>query len=57
MVPIPRFATWDAFNAYLEEQCRKRQADVLRGQSETIGQRLAWDLVAMSDLPAAPFDA
>jgi transposase len=26
MVPIPRFATWDAFNAHLEEQCRKRQA-------------------------------
>ena len=34
MVPIPQFATWDAFNAYLEEQCRKRQADTLRGQSE-----------------------
>ncbi len=32
MVPIPRFATWDAFNAWLEEQCRKRQADILRGQ-------------------------
>ena len=54
---IPRFATWDAFNAHLEEQCRKRQADVLRGRSETIGQRLARDLAAMSELPAAPFDA
>ena len=41
MVPMPRFATWDAFNAWLEEQCRKRQADILRGQTETIGQRLA----------------
>jgi transposase len=57
MVPIPRFATWEAFNAYLEEQCRRWQADVLRGQSETIGARLARDLAAMSDLPAAPFDA
>jgi len=57
MVPIPRFATWNAFNAYLEEQCRTRQADVLRGQSETIGERLARDLAAMSELPAAPFDA
>ena len=57
MVPIPRFATWDAFNAYLEEQCRRRQADVLRGQSEPIGQRLARDLAAMSELPATPFDA
>jgi len=57
MVPIPRFATWDEFNAHLEEQCRKRQADVLRCRSETIGQRLARDLAAMSELPAAPFDA
>jgi hypothetical protein len=57
MVPIPRFATWDAFNAHLEDQCRKRQADVLRGQSQTIANRLVRDLAAMSDLPAAPFDA
>ncbi|KUF08633.1 hypothetical protein AVJ23_21795 [Pseudoponticoccus marisrubri] len=57
MVPVPRFATWDAFNADLEAQCRKRQSVVLRGQSETIGERLARDLEAMSDLPAAPFDA
>jgi hypothetical protein len=57
MVPIPRFATWDAFNAHLEEQCRRRQADVLRGRSETIGERLARDLAAMSEPPAASFDA
>jgi len=50
MVPFPRFVTWDAINAYLEDQCHKRQADVLRGQSETIGQRLARDLAAMSEL-------
>ena len=57
MVPVPRFASWDAFNFWLEEQCRKRQADVLRGHEETIGQRLTRDLDAMADLPAAPFDA
>ena len=57
MVPVPRFVSWASFNAYLEEQCRKRQADVLRGQSETIGERLVRDLVVMSDLPPAPFDA
>src|SRR3546814_11976582 len=57
MVPIPRFATWDAFNAWLEEQCRKRQHDRLRGESETIGERLKRDLAAMRPLPAAPFDA
>lgn len=57
MVPVPRFATRDAFNADLADHCRKRQADVLRGQSETIAQRLARDLAAMSDVPAVPFDA
>ena len=57
MVPIPRFATWEAFNDHLEAQCRKRQDDVLRGQTETIGERLARDLAAMSELPAAPFEA
>ena len=29
MVPVPRFATWADFNAYLEAQCRKRQEDIL----------------------------
>jgi len=28
MVPMPRFASWDAFNDYLEEQCLKRQTDI-----------------------------
>ena len=57
MVPLPRFATWDDFNAWLEAQCRKRQAEILRGHAETIGERLARDLEAMADLPSAPFDA
>jgi transposase len=57
MVPVPRFASWDEFNAWLEERCRKRQADTLRGHGETIGQRLDRDLEAMANLPAAPFDA
>ena len=57
MVPLPRFATWDDFNAWLEEQCRKRHADILRGHHETIGERLQRDLEAMAELPPAPFDA
>jgi len=57
MVPIPQFPTWDAFNAFLEEQCRKRQSDKLRGESETIGERLQRDLDAMRALPVSPFDA
>ena len=31
MVPRPRFANWDTFNAQLEEQCRNRQGEVVRG--------------------------
>ena len=57
MVPMPRFADWDAFNDYLEEQCRKRQADILRGQKISIGERLEADLAAMRALPATPFEA
>ena len=57
MVPIPCFATWDDFNLWLEDQCRKRQGDRLRGENETIGERLQRDLAAMRPLPASPFDA
>ena len=57
MVPIPRFDSWEAFNAYLEAQCRKRQDDILRGHQETIGARMQRDLAAMTPLPGAPFEA
>jgi len=57
MVPIPCFATWEDFNLWLEDQCRKRQGDRLRGENETIGERLQRDLAAMRPLPASPFDA
>jgi len=57
MVPMPRFADWAAFNDYLEEQCCKRQADILRGHKISIGERLEADLAAMRALPAAPFEA
>ncbi|MBT3370773.1 MAG: IS21 family transposase, partial [Rhodospirillaceae bacterium] len=57
MSPPPRFESWDAFNAYLEAQCCKRQVDVLRGHRETIGERLKDDLEAFMPLPPAPFDA
>ena len=57
MVPIPHFPDWESFNAYLEEQCRARQTDTLRGHTETIGARLQRDLAEMRALPAAPFEA
>ena len=57
MVPRPRFAIWDTFNAQLEEQCRNRQGEVVRGHRETIGERLRRDCEALMVLPPAPFDA
>jgi hypothetical protein len=57
MTPLPRFESWDAFNAHLEEQCRKRQGDILRGHRESIGERLERDREALTALPPTPFDA
>jgi transposase len=57
LVPMPRFESFKALNAWLEEQCLKRQDEVLRGHDETIGQRLLRDLDALMVLPSAPYDA
>ena len=57
MVPMPRFADWDAFNDYLDLQCLTRQDDILRGHKVSIGERLNADLAVMQALPAAPFEA
>jgi len=57
LVPMPRFESFEALNAWLEEQCLKRQDEVLRGHRETIGERLLRDLDALMVLPAVPYDA
>jgi hypothetical protein len=57
LVPMPRFESFEALNTWLEEQCLKRQDEVLRGHSETIGERLLADLDALMVLPAVPYDA
>lgn len=57
MVPTPRFGSLEDFNDCLEVQCRRRQSDILRGHSQSIGARLGRDLGAMCPLPAAPFEA
>jgi transposase len=57
MVPIPRFNSWEEFNAHLIDQCRKRRARRLRGHTETIGERFERDHVAMLTLPAASYEA
>ncbi len=57
MVPIPSFSSFEAFNAYLEQECLKRQTDIVRGHKVSIEDRLKADLSAMQSLPATPFDA
>ncbi len=56
-VPVPRYASWEALNTHLEEFCRRRMADRLRGHDETIGERFTRDRQAMMPLPPAPYDA
>ena len=57
MVPVPRFASFEALNAALDDRCRQRQAARLRGHAETIGTRLERDRRAFLPLPPAPYDA
>ena len=57
MVPAPRFESFDALNTWLEEQCLRRQNDIVRGHSATIGERLLHDLDALMALPPVPYDA
>jgi len=57
MTPRPGFASWDTFNTHLEEQCRNRQRDVLRGHRESIGERFVRDQELLSALPPSSFDA
>jgi hypothetical protein len=57
LVPAPRFENFDALNVWLEEQCLKRQDDIVRGHCESIGDRLMRDLEALMALPPTPYDA
>jgi transposase len=57
MTPVPRFESWEAFNADLARRCRKRGDDVPRGHRESIGERFGRDREALMVLPPVPFDA
>ena len=57
LVPIPSFESFDALNAYLEEQCTKRLDIRLKGRSETVGEMLERERAAFLALPQAPYDA
>ena len=57
MVPCPRARDFAELNAMLEGHCRERQDKILRGNSASIGERMAADQAVFADLPATPFDA
>ena len=48
MVPVPVFESFTVLNAHLADCCRKRLGERLRGETETIGERLVRDLAALS---------
>jgi transposase len=57
MVPIPRYATWEKFNAQLLVQSQKRRERKLRGHQHTIGERFEKDRERLLPLPAAQYEA
>ena len=57
MVPIPRASSWEELNLHLEASCRKRRERILRGHTQSIGERFEADRAAMLPLPAAPYEA
>ena len=57
LVPIPSFDSFDTLNAHLERRCLERIDATLRGQTETIGQRMERDLDTLMPLPPVPYDA
>ena len=57
LVPTPRFNSFADLNAWLETKCREYQSRTLRGESETIAERMVRDQEAFLPLPESSFDA
>ncbi len=57
MVPVPVFDSFAALNTHLVTCCRNRMGERLRGETETIGERLARDLAAFQQPLPPPYDA
>jgi transposase len=56
MVPLPVAADFAALNAKLLGGCIKRQQATLRGETETIAQRMQRDTTALMALPDGTYD-
>jgi len=57
MVPLIIASDFDELNAKLKDGCLKRQKAILRGQSESIAERLKRDQAAFLSLPQVPYEA
>lgn len=57
MVPLPVADSFETLNAKLLDGCIKRQRATLRGQTETIAERMKRDRAAFMPLPNGTFDA
>jgi hypothetical protein len=57
LVPVPRAASWEEWNAHLAEQCRRRPERKLRGHTRTIAERFERDREQRLPLPAAAYVA
>lgn len=54
MVPLPDFGSFEALNDHLQSACKKRQLTVVRGNQETIGERMTQEVFL--PLPDAPYE-
>jgi transposase len=55
MVPLPNFESFEALNDHLAACCKRRQLKIVRGHTETVGERLAKE--SFRPLPSIPYDA
>lgn len=51
MVPMPYIRTWATFNAWREEQCRKRQGDKLNSENKTFTHQRSVPLAQINPAP------
>ena len=56
-MPLPDVPSFAALNAHLEQRCLERLDHRVRGQTESIGERLVRDLAALQTRPPAPYEA
>ena len=57
MVPLPEFESFDELNAHLLNCTLKRESRILRGNSQSIKERLIEDKEALLKLPSSRYEA